>query len=416
MVQAFAKGASMPDKYNPFRPDKMVPPGMFAGRLDEIEYILGCLRQARMGNPKHFLVSGERGIGKSSLVLYTQYCARGLLNVSAGYDFNFTVLNVSLRNDDNFIAIIDRVAKALKRESDKQSALGTFVSKSVEFLSRFEAAGVKYNAPADAGADEALSALLDDFETAILRAGDAYDGILLLIDEADGPESTANLGLFCKLLTEEMAKRGTDKVCIGLAGLPPLVTKLSESHQSSLRLFHVLGLKPLEVEERGMVLEMGIRDANQKNRTPCQIEPDAQDLISEYSEGYPHFLQEFAYCAFEQDSNNVIDREDFIDSLFGENGAFDQLGVKYFDRQYSTPASNDYRKVLHVMSERLDGWITRAEIISEGGLKAGTVDNALRALKLKGIIVQDEARMGYYRLPTRSFAAWINIQKKAATV
>ena len=389
----------------------MVPPGLFAGRLDEIDYIIGCLRQTKNGNPKHFLVSGERGIGKSSLVLYTQFCAEGSIDEKDEH-FKFVVLNTSLRHEDTFLTLIERVAMALKKEMEKQDAVGSFVAKSVEFLSRFEAGGLKYNAPANAGTDEAFAALLDDFETAILKGGDAYDGILLLIDEADGPDASANLGLFCKLLTEEMAKRRTDKVCIGLAGLPPVVGKLSDSHPSSLRLFHILDLKPLEDHERKMVLDMGLDDANKKNAAKCTIEPLASTLISEYSEGYPHFLQEFAYCAFEEDDDNVIDANDFLSSLSRENGAFDQLGAKYFKDLYATPASDEYRKVLHLMAEGLDGWITRAEIIESGKIKVGTIDNALRALKLKGIIVPDEQRVGHYRLPTRSFAAWINLQNK----
>src|SRR5690606_33186144 len=124
----------------------------------------------------------------------------------------------------------------------------------------------------------------------------------------------------------EMAKRQTDRICIGLAGLPPLPAKLAESHESSLRLFHVFNLKPLEEKERHLVVQMGLKDANDRNAIPTSIEQDALDAISAYSEGYPHFLQEFAYCAFEADTDGTIDRSDFLRSLFNENGAFDQLG------------------------------------------------------------------------------------------
>jgi hypothetical protein len=403
----------MPNKYNPFRPDSITPPGLFAGRIDEIDYIESCLRQAKASNPKHFLVAGGRGIGKSSLVLYAQNYAQGKIAPKRGKKpFNFTVLSIALRRDDTFLMIIERVAKALKHEMDERDKMVAFAAKSVEFLARFEAAGIKYNAQANAGADEAFDALLDDFESAILKGGKAHDGILLLMDEADGPAAKANLGLFCKLLTEEMAKRETDKVCIGLAGLPALAGKLSESHPSSLRLFQTLNLKPLEVPERKFVVERALREANWRNSMDCAIESGAIELISDYSEGYPHFLQEYAYCAFEQDNDYIIDTADFMDSLLKKDGAYDRLGSKYFKDQYGTLGSNEYRRVLNVMAKRQDGWISRAEIISEGKFKAATVANALRALKVKGIIVQDEHRTGHYRLPTRSFAAWINIQNK----
>ena len=175
----------------------------------------------------------------------------------------------------------------------------------------------------------------------------------------------------------------------------------------------MMNLKPLEDHERQMVVEMGLDDANIKNESKTTIEPEAMAALSDYSEGYPHFLQEFAYCAFEADTDGTIDKDDFFKSLFRENGAFDQLGLKYFDKAYNTPSSDDYRHVLHAMSDVLDGWSSRAEIIERSELKPGTVDNALRALKLKNIIIPDELRPGYYRLPTRSFAAWVNIRKRA---
>jgi hypothetical protein len=67
----------MPNKFNPFRPDKMMPPGMFCGRVEELRVIDHCLLQTKGGNPQHFLIDGERGIGKSSLFLIAQYVAKG---------------------------------------------------------------------------------------------------------------------------------------------------------------------------------------------------------------------------------------------------------------------------------------------------------------------------------------------------
>ena len=404
----------MPGKFNPFRPDKVATPGMFAGRLAEVGFIDGCLRQTKYGNPKHFLVTGERGIGKSSLVLLEKFVASGKVPSLDNTNYNFLVINIALRREDTFLAIIDRIARELRKQVEKESTFAKIAFKSLDFLSRIEAAGVKFNRETLAGSEEeSMSALQEDFETTILKFGDTKDGILLLIDEADRPDASANLGLFCKLLTEDMAMRGVDKICIGLAGLPALTSKLRESHESSLRLFHVLHLKPLEPAERKSVLSSRLAHANTKNEERVTMQDGAFDMIGNFSEGYPHFLQEFAYCAFEADSDNVISTEDFLDSLFDENGAFDQLGVKYFDKSYSTPASDEYRKVLDAMSEHNDSWVSRSMLISESGIKPATIDNALRALKAKDIILQDDSRQGYYRLPTRSFAVWISLRKKA---
>ena len=48
---------------------------MFTGRLVELHTIEQSLFQAKNGNPQHFLIEGERGIGKSSLLLLAEILA-----------------------------------------------------------------------------------------------------------------------------------------------------------------------------------------------------------------------------------------------------------------------------------------------------------------------------------------------------
>jgi hypothetical protein len=285
-----------------------------------------------------------------------------------------------------------------------------------DFISRIEAGGVRYRGEAGGvNESELLSHLQADFVSVASKLEGTADGILLLIDEADKPSTGGNLGLLCKLLTEELSRRGCERLCIGLAGLPSIISVLRESHISSLRIFKTMELRPLEPVECAQVVDAGIIDACKKNGYAITVTHEAKELLATLSEGYPHFLQEFAYCAFEEDTDNTVDQSDVLDSLFRENGSFDQLGRKYFAQYYEAPSSDDYRKVLDTMAAHFDEWIGRATIIEQSGLKPGTVDNALRALKTKQIIFQNESKMGQYRLPTRSFATWIKVRKRAET-
>ncbi len=52
-------------KSNPFRPNSPVNPGVFVGRLEEIKRLEQALIQSRSGEPAHFMITGERGIGKT---------------------------------------------------------------------------------------------------------------------------------------------------------------------------------------------------------------------------------------------------------------------------------------------------------------------------------------------------------------
>jgi Cdc6-like AAA superfamily ATPase len=57
-------------KINPFAPNSPVHSGMFVGRVAELVKLESCLVQTRAGSPSNFMLTGERGIGKSSLLNY----------------------------------------------------------------------------------------------------------------------------------------------------------------------------------------------------------------------------------------------------------------------------------------------------------------------------------------------------------
>lgn len=89
-------------KYNPFRPNSIVSPELFRGRIEEIRFIEQSLLQTKNGNPSHFLIEGERGLGKSSLFLKIEQQASGKLALLNGSRLNFLVINVELDSTQSF--------------------------------------------------------------------------------------------------------------------------------------------------------------------------------------------------------------------------------------------------------------------------------------------------------------------------
>jgi len=75
-------------KINPFKPNSPVNPGMFVGRIKEVETLERALLQTRVGSPNHFMITGERGIGKTSLLLYLNFLSTGKITLN-GDKFNF---------------------------------------------------------------------------------------------------------------------------------------------------------------------------------------------------------------------------------------------------------------------------------------------------------------------------------------
>jgi Cdc6-like AAA superfamily ATPase len=402
-------------KYNPFRPNSMVNVGMFVGRIDEIRTIEQCLFQAKNGNPQHFLVQGERGIGKSSLLYYVETIASGRQAAVSGQRFNFLTASVDLGGCQTQVEIIQKIGRGIRtavsaREQIKENAKAFW-----DWITNWEILGVKYHKPDDSIDPELIADELVSMIDAFCRnTAEHLDGILILVDEADRPNADAGLGEFLKLFTERLTRQDCNGVLIGLAGLPTIMQRLRDSHESSPRLFHTMKLAPLEVHERKRVVSLGLQEAALKNKSPTSITDDALNLLAELSEGYPHFVQQFSYCAFDHDKNDEIDEDDVGEGAYKEGGALSQLGDKYFNEMYHARiSSEDYRRVLDAMADHGDNWVTRKNIIKESGVSEANVGNALIALKAKEIILQDESRRGYYRLPTNSFAAWINAIRMA---
>lgn len=393
----------------------MVGPGMFSGRLPEIKTIEHCLYQAKNGNPVHFLVQGERGIGKSSLFYLVSLEASGKVPLIDGTKINFLVVSCDLGNAESQLDIIRALASELRQALASHDVLKDSAKGFWNWLTNWEVAGVKFRKEKEEiDPAEAANVLVNEIAKFCLQSADAIDGVLFLVDEADRPSESADLGAFCKLFTERLARRSCNKVVLGLAGLPPLIQKLRNSHESSPRIFTTLLLEPLLPTERESVVESGLRDAKIKNGYETEISPDALRMIAELSEGYPHFIQQFAYSAFEADEDNNIETADVSAGAFEENGALSQLGQKYFSEMYNSKiASDNYRVVLDTMAKHGDKWVSRKTIIMESALAHTIVTNALNALKARNIIFADDSRkgQGYYRLPTRSFAAWINAIK-----
>ena len=396
--------------FNPFRPNSIATSELFQGRVKELAIVENCLFQAKNGNPQHFLIEGERGLGKSSIFMRIAERALGITALSDGTKLKFIVINIELNASLSFVQILKLIAVDFKRAISEREKLKAKAIQVWEFLNKWEILGVKFQKDQESMAQpyEVLNDLVHQFAQCIKDASDEIDGIVILLDEADRPDAKASLGELVKLLTEKLTKKNCNQVLIGMTGQQGLVSKLKISHESAIRLFNILILKTLSDSENKRVICSGLEYANKKNVLQVEINQESLELISELSEGYPHFLQEFAFYAFDSNGDNVIEKEDVFRGAYSEKGALSQLGHKYFNEMYFDQiASSDYRRVLQGMSHYSDNWVERKDIKNKIEIKDTILNNALIALKNRNIIIANPNTQGEFRLPTKSFAAWI---------
>lgn len=192
-------------KYNPFKPNGMVAPGMFAGRAEEIRAIEQCLFQAKHGNPQHFLIEGERGIGKSSLFYLVSITASGRIPMADGAKMTFLAISVDLGGVHTQIEIIRTVARGLRDALGERDVLTENVKRIWEWLTNWEVLGVRYHRDVeDVDPLEAVDELVIKLSETCSLLREEVDGVLILIDEADRPSEEAGLGEFLKTFTERL--------------------------------------------------------------------------------------------------------------------------------------------------------------------------------------------------------------------
>ena len=230
-------------KINPYKPNSPVPPGMFAGRLEEIKALENGLFQTKHGNPSNFLITGERGIGKSSLITYIKPTAQGDI-VATGYEpFNFVVVNTVISNKSTLISFIKLIERNLKREIGKIEKARRFLDDTWSFVQRLRIM--------DSGIDKAqtyeeLDLIIDDFSYSLAQTCNRIsnpekeevpkDGIVIFVDEADNACGDLHIGYFFKVVTELLQQHGCENVIFIVAGLPEVLNRLAESHESSVRI------------------------------------------------------------------------------------------------------------------------------------------------------------------------------------
>ena len=398
---------------------------MFVGRVDELDKLESHLLQTRAGQPTNFMITGERGIGKTSLLDYIKYVARG--SISAGNEnINFLVIETDLDERTTQLALVKKIELGLRRELSKSEKARSFLTSTWRFLERVEAGGVslkdKPGPDADLMVEEFAYSLAETVARITDKSGEdffsaRYEGLIILIDEADNASSDLKLGSFVKLLVERLQRNDCQRVMVGLAGLPELRQVLLSGHPSSLRVFDELPLGRLSNDEVIGVIDICMEEANKKNPEQTTITLDAKSSLVALAEGYPHFIQQFGYSAFAADADNNIDKEDVTAGAFAKRGALEAIGDRYYRNDFYNKIQKDsYRQVLRIMARKGDNWVTKAEIKKEFHGKESTLDNAIHALRGRHIILPREGYKGVYRLQHRGFALWINLYASKESV
>ncbi len=288
---------------NPFSPGAGAPPPELVGRgpvLEQAEVLLG---RVRAGRPeKSLLLTGLRGVGKTVLLNEIRRKAE-----SAGY----RAIQVEAHEGKPLGPFIAPHLRTLLYELSRMAGVGNKVKRALAVLRSFvgtikvEYSDLTVSLDVDSEAGSADSGdieidLPNLFVAVAEAAQDRETAICLLIDEIQY-FSAKELGALIMAM-HRIQQRQLPLVLLG-AGLPILPGLAGESKSYAERLFAFPPIGALSAEDSARALQEPARAA------AATFTADALADIYRLTEGYPYFLQEWAYQAWNHAPTTTITLE-----------------------------------------------------------------------------------------------------------
>ena len=279
----------MDPKLNPFAPGAGTQPPELAGRSGIIADGAVAIARARRGLGKSMLLLGLRGVGKTVLLnklaemAQAEGCVRIVLEAPENQGLA-AMLVPPLRTELFSLSASEKAKDVAKRSIGVLRSFATvFKAKvgDVEF-------GVKPDVgTADSGnLEHDLPALL---ETVALAAQADGRALVLFVDEVQylGPADLSAL----IVATHKLGQKALPFLVIG-AGLPQLAALAGEAKSYAERLFDYPAVGPLPPAAASEAIVEPLK------RQSMAIEDKALQHILKQTNGYPYFLQEWGYQAW----------------------------------------------------------------------------------------------------------------------
>lgn len=293
---------------DPFFPNRPVEdPNRFEGREKEIDEIVDSLFQSANENPTHTIISGERGIGKSSLLLQTKLLATGNNSIANKFEivlgvdkFDFITAWVDGGSDQSLENLLQSIFKEL------QSSLKNFIQ---GWNIEFDLGGFVKLSKVDSK-DKSVTDFVTEFINQINKVNKEVEkqgkqGIIIFIDELDRIPVKSGLASFLKICTERMTREGVKNVIFMAAGIKGAVQKFEEEHASILRTLRDVPLDRFDEESAKSILKNGFDKVNHS------YDDEILSLAFKFSAGFPEPIHLIGSELLAEDQDSHLSIEDF---------------------------------------------------------------------------------------------------------
>lgn len=271
---------------NPFNPQVPARPDFFVGREPEIIEFEKFLNQTIGGSPMNMSITGNRGIGKTSVLVKFEQIAKqnGCLVVRlSNYEGNVS----------SIIDFADFLITNIKTEIISKQPIEKLKDWIISLKPQIEWNDFTLSIEKKQIIQELLRQRLNKLWG---ETKDHYKAIVILIDEAESLEKIQGLLPFLREVFQRISS--DSKYMVVLAGKLNFQERMSEEFSPLNRFFPAHKLNHFKFDE--------IKDYAERklNAVRVKIEDGAVRLIYEASEGHPYVLVSVLFCIFDSLSEN----------------------------------------------------------------------------------------------------------------
>ena len=394
----------MTPESSPFSPGMPVPYEFFVGRVAEIERLRSMVRASLKGKFKIGFVTGERGIGKSSLVSFVRHLSEREDAVASAHVF--------LGGAKDVPDMIRRTFDRLLKENIERPWYGKLKDFFGQYVREVGLFGISVELKLTA---DDLANLAHEFVPTIRHLLTKLKGerksFLLILDDINGLANSEEFANWLKSTVDEIAT-GLDglALCVLVVGLEEKRQALLQLQPSLDRVFELIDIRPWSDEEATEFF----RTTFEKGSAKADLK--AIDMMVKFTGGLPVLGHEIGDAVWRKADGPVIT---VGDAVAGIMMAATVIGPKFLKpKVIEALRSPQYRSILRKLAETgVSFSFRRADIIKRlDGEEKKVVDTFLKRMRDLGAIVQDgEAGAGCYRFANRLHYLYFTIESREAS-
>ncbi len=386
----------MDPRVNPYAPGAGTPPPELAGRDGVLADARLAIQRNRSGqSARSLMFVGLRGVGKTVLLNEAQAIAdeEGALS-----DF------IEIGNHEPLSKTIVATLRSLLLKLDRAKGVNEHVKTGLRVLKSFVGAirikveGIEFAVDIDSEPGIADSGTLSrDLGEVFIAAGEAArardTSIVILIDEIQNLSREEFEALI--MAVHRVDQKRLPLLVVG-AGLPLVVRLTGEAKTYAERLFEYPDIGPLEPVEARRAL---VRPAA---RADVEFEEEAITEVIAATQGYPYFLQEWGYQAWNTAQVTPITVKDLEKA---STAVIERLDRNFFRSRYER-LSDPQKAYLHAMARCGPGPHRTGQIAKELGKSSQQLGPTREALIHNGMIFSP--RYGYAAFTVPLFDEFMN--------